>query len=150
MASGRSNHGRLTSTVLLALAVCGQALGAGSASDLGQQGSTRTFFRTEQPDALPPLLRDLSRVTDADLENPRDGEWLSHRGGHGLSGYSPLRQINRDTVSNLELVWSWAMNGRRTQVQPLIHDGVMFLNQSADVIQAIDAATGDLLWSYDR
>ncbi len=96
------------------------------------------------------MLRDLSPVTDDNLGNPPDGEWLSHRRGYGLSGYSPLSQISRDNVAELELVWAWAMNGKRTQVQPLVHDGVMFLNQSADVIQALDATSGDLFWSYDR
>ncbi len=149
LASVRSRR-RLGSTILLIALVVGAQPGQSSAARGVQQGTTQTFFRTETPGALPPLLRNLSPVTDEDLENPPDGEWLSHRRGYALLGYSPLGQINRDNVTELELVWAWAMNGRRTQVQPLVHDGVMFLNQSADIIQALDAASGDLLWSYDR
>ncbi len=119
-------------------------------ADTQQRGTTRRFFRTPTPGTLPSLLENLSPVTDDDLANPPAGEWLTHRDSYGVLGYSPLSQIDRENVGELELVWSWAMNGKRTQVQPLVHDGVMFLNQSADVIQALDAASGDLLWSYDR
>ena len=32
---------------------------------------------------------------------------------------------------------------------PLVHDGVMFMPNPNDVIQAVNAATGDLLWQRD-
>lgn len=142
-----------TPAVLVGNSVAGAApatTAQGSATRGVQQGTTRTFFRTERASDLPPLLRNLSAVTDKDLESPPDGEWLSHHRGYELSGFSPLSQIHRGNVSDLELVWSVAMDGTRSQVQPLIHDGVMFLNQSSDIVQALDASNGQLLWSYDR
>jgi alcohol dehydrogenase (cytochrome c) len=43
-------------------------------------------------------------------------------------------------VKRLQLVWSWGMTDRRTESQPLVHDGVMFLNQSSSIVQALDAS----------
>ncbi len=68
-------------------------------------------------------------------------------------GYSPLDQIDRDNVGELRLVWSRALNSPgRQQGTPLLHDGVMYMYMPnpSDVIQAIDAATGDLIWEYRR
>lgn len=42
------------------------------------------------------------------------------------------------------------MTDKRTESQPLVHDGVMFLNQSSSIVQALDAKTGELFWSYER
>jgi alcohol dehydrogenase (cytochrome c) len=61
--------------------------------------------------------------------------------------HSPLGQITAGNVKNLELVWSWAMNdGGAAQVTPIVHDGIMFLSNTANTVQALDAKTGELLW----
>ena len=120
---------------------------ADTVSDTSQQVATQRYFA---PDSLPAPLDDFRPVTDEMLINPPEGSWLTYRADYGLSGYVELDQINRDTVGQLQLAWSWALNGRRTEVQPLVHDGIMYLNQSGDTIQALDAATGDLFWSYER
>ena len=66
-------------------------------------------------------------------------------------GYSPLDQIDRDNVGDLRMVWTRAMMREgRQQGTPLVHDGVLYMPNPKDVIQAIDAATGDLLWEYRR
>ena len=104
-------------------------------------GVTRTFRRVEG----------FTPVTDADLRNPPDDEWLNPRGNLGAWGYSPLSQINTENVHRLELVWVWGMeDGTRSQPAPLIRDGVMFLPNWGNTTQALDAATGELLWEYRR
>lgn len=88
-------------------------------------------------------------VTDEMLRNPPVGEWLSWRGTQNSWGYSPLDQITTENVGQLQLVWSWAMDDTGAgQAAPLIHDGVMFLPGPRGVIQALDAADGDLIWEY--
>lgn len=88
-------------------------------------------------------------VDDARLANPPAGDWLHWRGTQNAWAYSPLDQINRDNVGQLQLVWSWAMEDRGAgQAAPLVHDGIMFLPNPRGVIQALDAANGDLLWEY--
>ena len=89
-------------------------------------------------------------VTDAELENPSPDEWLMWRRTLDGWGYSPLDQIDRDNVGDLRMVWSRALGPGRQQGTPLVRDGVMFMPNPQDVIQAIDAVTGDLVWEYRR
>jgi alcohol dehydrogenase (cytochrome c) len=87
-------------------------------------------------------------VTDALLRNPPPGSWPSWRRTLDGQGYSPLDQINRQSVGGLRLAWAMTMREGSNQVTPLVHEGVMFLTHPANVVQAIDAATGDLIWEY--
>ena len=64
--------------------------------------------------------------------------------------YSPLEQIDRGNVGDLRMVWSRALAPGMTQGTPLIRDGVMYMPNPRDVIQALDGATGDLIWEYRR
>ena len=103
--------------------------------------------------AAPPVLAQEDRirpVTDAELENPSPDEWLMWRRTLDGWGYSPLDQIDRDNVGALRMVWSRALGPGRQQGTPLVRDGVMFMPNPQDVIQAIDAVTGDLVWEYRR
>ena len=72
------------------------------------------------------------------------------RGNYEGYGFSTLNQINKTNVKGLQLVWSRAMEPGINEATPIIYNGVMFLGNPNDVIQAIDAATGDLLWQYRR
>ena len=94
--------------------------------------------------------RDFTPVTDAMLQEPSPGDWLSWRRTLDGWGYSPLNEINRDNVHQLRLVWSRALSAGSQQGTPVVYDGVLYMPNPRDVIQAIDAATGDLLWEYRR
>jgi alcohol dehydrogenase (cytochrome c) len=87
-------------------------------------------------------------VTDAMLRNPSPGDWLHFRRTYDAWGYSPLGEINRRTVGRLQLAWAWAMEPGTQQPTPLVYDGVMYLPNPGNVVHALDAATGDLLWEY--
>lgn len=88
-------------------------------------------------------------VTESMLRNPAAGDWLNWRRTDNAWGYSPLDQINTRNVQRLQLAWSWAIENTGAQeATPLVHDGVMYLPNPHGVIQALDAATGDLLWEY--
>ena len=89
-------------------------------------------------------------VTDALLADPPPESWLNWRRTRDGWGHSPLDQITRDNVGQLRMVWSWAMEPGSQQTTPLVHDGVMFLASPGNVVQALDAATGDLLWEHRR
>lgn len=89
-------------------------------------------------------------VTDEMLRNPNPSDWLNWRRTYDGWGYSPLNQINRQTVKQLQLAWAWEMGPGNQQATPLIHDGVMYLASPGNFIQALNAATGDLLWEYQR
>jgi hypothetical protein len=90
----------------------------------------------------------LTTVTDAMLRNPPAADWLNWRRTLDGHGYSPLAGIDRGNVGHLKLAWTLTMHEGSNQGTPLIHDGVMFLTHPGNVIQALDAASGDLLWEY--
>ena len=94
--------------------------------------------------------RAVSPVTDATLRNPAPGDWLMWRRTLDSWGYSPLDQINTANVRQLAMVWSRPLAPGIQEGTPLVHDGVMFMPNPLDVVHAIDAATGDLMWEYRR
>ena len=101
------------------------------------------------PSRVNPLDR-IRPVTDAMLQDPADGAWLLWRRTYDAFGYSPLTQINTSNVSELRPAWTWSLPVGPNQATPLVHDGVMFIHGYGDYLQALDAATGDLLWQYSH
>ena len=93
---------------------------------------------------------DFVPVTDATLQNPEAADWLMWRRTLNGWGYSPLDQINRSNVRDLQMVWSRALYPGRQQATPLVYDGVLYMPNPNDVIQAIDGVTGDLIWEHRR
>ena len=89
-------------------------------------------------------------VTDGMLQNPAAADWLSWRRTLDGQAHSPLDEITPENVGDLRLVWSWALRPGPQQTTPLVHDGVLFIANPGEVVQALDAATGDLIWEYDR
>ena len=87
-------------------------------------------------------------VTDEVLRDPDPADWLMYRRTYDGWGYSPLDQIDRDNVHELKLAWVWAMEDGTNQPTPLVYDGVMYLANPGNVIQALDAKSGTLLWEY--
>ena len=90
-------------------------------------------------------------MTDARLLNPEPGDWLTYRRSFDATGFSPLTEINRDNVDDLHMVWSYAMrDGSRWLATPIIANGIMYIGEGTGRIIALDAVTGELLWSYTR
>lgn len=92
--------------------------------------------------------QEFDRITDAVLQNPSPNDWIAWRGTHQSQGYTPLKQINRDNVGNLQLAWGWAIEEGNSQPAPIVYDGVMYLSGPGGIVHALDGATGDLLWEY--
>ena len=89
-------------------------------------------------------------VTDAMLQSPADGDWLMWRRTLDGWGYSPLDQIDRDNVGDLRMVWTRALAPGAQQGTPIAYGGTLYMPNPNDIIQAIDAVTGDLKWEYRR
>ncbi|MEM9013050.1 MAG: PQQ-dependent dehydrogenase, methanol/ethanol family [Pseudomonadota bacterium] len=74
------------------------------------------------------------------------GDVLVYGMGYGQNRYSPLDQINTETVGGLRPVWAYSLNDSRGQESfPLIHEGVMYLTSHAATM-ALDARTGRQIW----
>jgi len=92
-----------------------------------------------------------SNVTDARLINPEERNWLSYRGNLEGWGFSTLDEITVDNVANLEPVWTFStsvLGGHESP--PIVNDGVMFVTTPGNLLYAIDADSGDLLWRYQH
>ena len=87
------------------------------------------------------------------IELPTE-DWVTNGGNVYNQRYSPLDQINRDTVSELKGVSRTRLGGSGVgdkysgEAQPLVYDGVVFVVTGADDVFAISVDTGDLLWNY--
>ncbi|MDB5460149.1 MAG: Quino(Hemo)protein alcohol dehydrogenase [Caulobacteraceae bacterium] len=93
------------------------------------------------------VVKAYTPVTDAMLANPAAADWLMIRRNYQAWNNSPLKQINTANVKNLRLVWSWAMvEGGGNEPSPVVHDGIMFVANPGNVIQALDAGSGSLIW----
>lgn len=87
------------------------------------------------------------RLVDAESE-PHN--WLTHGGTYKEQRYSPLEQINVDTVGRLGLAWSYDLDTFRGQeATPLVVDGVLYTTTAWSKVVALDAATGAELWTHD-
>ena len=89
-------------------------------------------------------------VTDAMIQNPDPGDWLMWRRTLNNWGYSPLTQITPNNVRSLRMVWTRALAPGIQEGTPLVYRGVMYFPNPMDIVEAYDAATGDLKWQYRR
>ena len=81
----------------------------------------------------------------------RDGaNWLMYGRTYDDHRFSPLTQVNEQTISKLGLVWSRELGTTRgLEATPLVENGVLYTTGSWSVVNAIDAQTGALRWTYD-
>jgi alcohol dehydrogenase (cytochrome c) len=97
---------------------------------------------------VPGEVKNYVPVTDEMLLKPDPADWLIVRGNYQGWNHSALSQINRDNVKDLRLVWSWNMNdsAAANEPTPLVHNGIIYLTNTDNIMQALDARTGDLVW----
>jgi alcohol dehydrogenase (cytochrome c) len=105
-----------------------------------------TGLAQAQAPAMPPF----EPVTDAMIQQPDPRDWLSWRRTLDLWGYSPLTEIDRGNVGQLRMVWARPLAHGHQEGTPLVHNGVLYFPGPGDIIQAIDAASGDVLWQHRR
>ena len=133
------------------------ALGVALICILGSVGHTQNAPRAPAaqnnptqptPTVAPSGVRGFVSVTDQILRNPKPDDWMMLRGNYQGWGYSSLDQINKTNVKNLQLVWARVMEPGINEATPIVYNGVIYLGNSNDVVQAIDATNGDLLWEF--
>ncbi len=88
------------------------------------------------------------------LLSPPTAGWLTNGGNLFNQRYSPLAQINRDTVSKLKAVWRASLHGSGlsahsgNQAQPLVYHGVVYIMTGENDVFAVSVDTGKILWEY--
>jgi len=93
-----------------------------------------------------------ANVSDERLLNAENepGQWLMNGGTYEERHYSPLDEINRDNIDQLNLAWFADYDVNLSQQgTPLYVDGVIYVSTAWSMVNAFDARTGKLLWHYD-
>lgn len=114
---------------------------------------SQVVARRQRPEPEPPqgitiagTVENFIPITDAMLEDPDPADWPMHRRNYYGHSYSPLDEIDTGNVGSLSLEWVWNMHEGDSEPAPLVYDGIMYLINPGNVIQALDAATGELIW----
>jgi len=98
---------------------------------------------------LAPLLL-FGTLAVAETDDPAPKDWPFHGYNQAEDRFSPLDQINRETVSELGLAWSYMTGSYRgLEASPIIVDGVLYATASWSKAFALDARTGAEIWRYD-
>ncbi len=85
------------------------------------------------------------RSTDQDT-----GNWLMYGRTYEDHRFSPLNQINEQSIGKLGLTWSHEFGTTRgLEATPLVEDGIIYATGNWSVVYAIDAKTGKIRWTYD-
>lgn len=95
-----------------------------------------------------------AQVTEEEVANDQTitDQVVTNGMGRNLQRYSPLDQINTDSVQNLVPAWAFSLGGekqRGQETQPLVYDGIMYVTGSYSRLYAIDVHTGEEIWQYD-
>jgi alcohol dehydrogenase (cytochrome c) len=118
-------------------------------SDIAVRNANRDATYQSVMAARKKVLASLTPVTGEMLEHPPNGDWLVWRGSYQNLAFSPLRKISTANVHDLGIAWSLALPVSGNETTPLVHDGIVFVQSGASV-QALNGATGELLWQYTR
>ena len=95
------------------------------------------------------LLPAQATVNQQTIANPQS-EWLSYGRDYQEQRFSPLTEINRDNIDELDLAWSFKFStARGMEATPLIHNGVIYISTGWSHVHALDARTGKQLWHFD-
>ena len=87
------------------------------------------------------------RIISADEE---PGNWLSHGRDFGEQRFSPLTQINADTVGRLGLEFEVDLQSNGAmEATPIMVDGILYFSAPYSITYAVDATTGEQIWRYD-
>jgi len=97
---------------------------------------------------LPGTVENFTPITDAMLTNPAPGDWPMIRRNYQAWSYSPLDQVNTQNVSELRLEWVWNMHEGDSEPSPLVYNGIIYLINPSNIIQALDGKTGELIWEH--
>jgi quinohemoprotein ethanol dehydrogenase len=82
--------------------------------------------------------------------NKEPGNWMTHGRTYSESRYSTLDQISDQSVAGLGLAWYTELStDRGIEATPIVVDGVMFVTGGWSIVYAIDARTGQIIWTFD-
>ena len=76
--------------------------------------------------------------------------WLLNGRTFDSQHFSPLQQINDQTVSGIGLAWYLDIDSAMGIVsEPIVVDGIAYVSAPQSKVYAVDAATGKIVWKFD-
>lgn len=113
----------------------------------GFLGISILFSACADLDSTRPTRIDESRLVQAD-QTPED--WLMYGRNYAETRFSPLDQINLGNIDSLGLAWSLELGVKHgIEATPAVAGGIMYFTGPWSVVYAVDARSGELLWTYD-
>ena len=91
-------------------------------------------------------------IDDARINNAASepGNWLAHGLDYREQRFSPLSQINRESVTQLGLAYELDVGSNDAlEATPIMVDNTLFFTSTFSIVHAVNAATGEELWRYD-
>jgi len=85
------------------------------------------------------------RIRDAANEPE---SWLTYSGSYYSQRFSTLDQINKDNVARLRPAWVYEANPGTNENTPIVADGVMYIAEPVSTVSALDALTGNRIWTW--
>lgn len=84
------------------------------------------------------------------LDDSGGEDWPGFGRSYGEQHFSPLTQINEQSVSGLGLAWYMDLEHKGNSVtQPIAVDGVLYFAAGLSIVHAVDVRSGKLLWKFD-
>lgn len=89
-------------------------------------------------------------VTAEKIIKAESSGWLSHGRTYSEQRHSPVDSINTKNVNELGIEWSYDLGtSRGIETTPIVHNGVMYVTSTWNIVHALDAITGKKLWTFD-
>ncbi len=114
-------------------------------------GASIAFISCGEPSPSSPV-KSSNKITDTALSNATatPESWLTYGGDYKEQRHSRLSDITKDNVSELGVAWTFDLStGRGVESTPIVHDGIMYVTGAWSILHALDAVTGEEIWSYD-
>jgi quinohemoprotein ethanol dehydrogenase len=151
----RHIRGLSTTTILIMVAVLAAAAwllysrdeGAGPPTEPPAPATADPVAAEPSPD---PGLKPVDEARVAGIEANEPGAWLSYGRTYEEQRFSPLDEVNRETVSDLGIAFYKDLDTfHPVEATPLMADGVLYFTTPFNHTYAVDARTGEELWHYD-
>ncbi len=99
---------------------------------------------------LPVFLLVLAQCTEAPPSEVARSDWQLHGHDSREQRFSPLSEINDNTVGRLGLLWSLDLPGENAlEATPIAVDGMIYFSGQFGKVYAVNAVAGEIAWEYD-
>lgn len=101
-----------------------------------------------------PLVAGFREVTYDEIKEieATGDDWLTYSGSYTSHRHSSLTQITPSNVASLGLRWTYQFAGDPIKIEasPIVRDGLLYVTAPPGLVVALDAQSGEVVWSYDR